>query len=69
MSHAEGIVQQSNFHDYEVMRMADVPEINIEILPFGNFVRAGCFKWQVSMSGAISGGSVYCSSDAERAMS
>ena len=36
VSHAEGVVQQSNFHDYEVMRMADAPEINIEILPFGD---------------------------------
>ena len=31
-----GAVKQSNFHDYEVMRMADVPEINIEILPCGD---------------------------------
>jgi isoquinoline 1-oxidoreductase subunit beta len=28
----KGAVQQSNFHDYEVMRMADVPEIRIEVL-------------------------------------
>ena len=35
VSHSGGVVEQSNFHDYEVMRMADVPEIFIEILPFG----------------------------------
>jgi isoquinoline 1-oxidoreductase subunit beta len=32
----DGIVQQSNFHDYEVMRMADVPEIKVEVLKGGD---------------------------------
>lgn len=36
VSHAEGVVEQSNFHDYEVLRMSDVPEVIIEILPFGD---------------------------------
>ena len=36
VSHSDGIVDQSNFHDYEVLRMADVPDIVIEILPFGD---------------------------------
>ena len=36
VSHSGGIVEQSNFHDYEVLRMLDVPEIFIEILPFGD---------------------------------
>jgi isoquinoline 1-oxidoreductase beta subunit len=32
----DGVVQQSNFHDYEVMRMADVPEIKVEIVAGGD---------------------------------
>lgn len=28
-----GVPQQSNFHDYSLMRMADVPRIHIEIMP------------------------------------
>jgi isoquinoline 1-oxidoreductase beta subunit len=28
----DGVVQQSNFHDYEVMRMADVPAIGVEVI-------------------------------------
>jgi len=27
-----GVVQQSNFHDYPVLRMADAPEISVEVL-------------------------------------
>jgi isoquinoline 1-oxidoreductase beta subunit len=29
---ANGAVKQSNFHDYEVMRMAEVPEVQVEIV-------------------------------------
>ena len=36
VSHSEGVVEQSNFHDYEVLRMADVPEVIIEIMPSGD---------------------------------
>ena len=32
ITHKKGFVEQSNFHDYEVMRMSDVPEISIEII-------------------------------------
>lgn len=32
---ANGVVQQSNFHDYEVMRMSEVPQIKVEILSSG----------------------------------
>lgn len=28
----KGVVQQSNFHEYEVLRMSEVPEINVEVL-------------------------------------
>jgi isoquinoline 1-oxidoreductase beta subunit len=35
VSHSEGVVEQSNYHDYEVLRMVDVPEVFIEILPSG----------------------------------
>jgi isoquinoline 1-oxidoreductase beta subunit len=32
----DGQVQQSNFHDYEVMRQSDVPEIKVEIVRSGD---------------------------------
>jgi isoquinoline 1-oxidoreductase beta subunit len=31
-----GVIQQSNFHDYEVMRMADVPEIHTKVISTDN---------------------------------
>jgi isoquinoline 1-oxidoreductase beta subunit len=31
-----GVVQQSNFHDYQVPRMRDVPEMHIKLLPTAN---------------------------------
>jgi isoquinoline 1-oxidoreductase beta subunit len=30
---ADGRVQQSNFHDYRVMRMNEVPDIDVHIVP------------------------------------
>ena len=30
-----GVVQQSNFHEYEVMRMSEVPQIRVEVLSSG----------------------------------
>ncbi|HYN11009.1 MAG TPA: molybdopterin cofactor-binding domain-containing protein, partial [Burkholderiales bacterium] len=30
-----GVVQQSNFHEYQILRMAEVPEIHVEILGSG----------------------------------
>jgi isoquinoline 1-oxidoreductase beta subunit len=32
----DGAVQQSNFYDYQVMRMSDLPEIHIEIVATDN---------------------------------
>ena len=29
----DGMVQQSNFHDYKVMRMADMPKVEVHIVP------------------------------------
>ena len=29
----DGAVQQSNFHDYKVARMTDMPEIDVHIVP------------------------------------
>jgi isoquinoline 1-oxidoreductase beta subunit len=31
----DGVVQQSNFHQYEILRMADVPDIKVEVLSTG----------------------------------
>jgi isoquinoline 1-oxidoreductase beta subunit len=31
----DGAVEQSNFYDYQVMRMSDVPEIHIEVVAIG----------------------------------
>jgi len=35
----DGAVQQSNFHDYEVFRMADVPNIEVKVMPQGGIPR------------------------------
>jgi isoquinoline 1-oxidoreductase subunit beta len=32
----DGLVQQSNFYDYRVMRMNDVPEIHVEVIATDN---------------------------------
>ena len=32
----DGQVEQSNFHDYEVMRLSDVPEIRVEVIRSGD---------------------------------
>jgi len=32
----DGHVQQSNFHDYQVMRQSDVPEIKVEVVRSGD---------------------------------
>ena len=32
-----GAVQQSNFHDYEVFRMADVPNVEVKVMPQGGY--------------------------------
>jgi isoquinoline 1-oxidoreductase subunit beta len=32
----DGAVEQSNFYDYQVMRMSDVPEMHIEVIPTEN---------------------------------
>ena len=37
----EGAVEQSNFHDYRVLRMADAPEIEVHIVPGGKDPRGG----------------------------
>lgn len=28
----KGVVQQSNFHDYEILRMAETPNIQVEVI-------------------------------------
>jgi len=33
---ADGAVQQSNFFDYQVPRMADLPEVHIKLIPTRN---------------------------------
>jgi isoquinoline 1-oxidoreductase subunit beta len=32
---ANGVVQQSNFHEYQIMRMAEVPQIQVEVISSG----------------------------------
>ena len=36
LSMKDGAVQQSNFNDYHVMRMSDIPELHIKIMPTDN---------------------------------
>ena len=31
-----GVVQQSNFHEYELLRMSEVPDIKVEIITGGS---------------------------------
>ena len=33
----DGAVQQTNFHDYNVMRIADMPKVESIIMPSGDF--------------------------------
>jgi isoquinoline 1-oxidoreductase beta subunit len=35
VSIVNGVVQQSNFHDYEILRMAEMPDIKVEIVSTG----------------------------------
>ena len=37
----EGAIQQSNFHDYQVLRMTDAPDIEVHIVPQGEEPRSG----------------------------
>ena len=30
-----GVVQQSNFHEYQILRMADMPQIQVQVLTSG----------------------------------
>ena len=32
----DGVVQQSNFYDYRVMRMLDIPELHVEVISTDN---------------------------------
>ena len=34
-----GEVQQSNFHDYEVFRQEDIPNIEVKVMPQGGILR------------------------------
>ena len=34
-----GVVQQSNFHDYRVLRMNEMPQVEVHIVPGGEVVR------------------------------
>lgn len=40
-----GAVQQSNFHDYEVFRMADVPNIEVKVMPQGGVYPVRSARW------------------------
>jgi isoquinoline 1-oxidoreductase subunit beta len=46
----DGLVQQSNFHDYEVLRQSEIPDIKIELIRSGEMpLPAG----EIGMSGLI----------------
>lgn len=38
---SQGAVEQSNFNDYQVLRMADAPEIEVYIMPGGQVPNGG----------------------------
>src|SRR5262249_49136734 len=44
----DGRVEQSNFHDYEMLRMADMPKVESVIVPSGGFW-GGCGEPPVSV--------------------
>jgi isoquinoline 1-oxidoreductase beta subunit len=37
----EGAIEQSNFHDYQVLRMNDAPDIEVHLVPGGTEPRGG----------------------------
>ena len=32
----DGVVEQSNFHDYQVLRMSEMPKVEVHIVPSAN---------------------------------
>ena len=36
LTYKNSAIEQSNFHEYHPIRLADVPEINVEIIQSGN---------------------------------
>src|SRR4029079_2644696 len=36
LSYKEGAIEKSNFHDYKPIRLADVPPIDVELIPSGH---------------------------------
>jgi isoquinoline 1-oxidoreductase subunit beta len=59
-----GVVQQNDFYDYRVMRMNDVPDIHVELIPTGNHP-SGVGQMQVpivapAVNNAVARGSPAC---------
>ena len=53
-----GMVEQSNFHDYDLLRMADIPEITVHVIPSSE-LPTGAGELGVPMTGGAVSNAVF----------